>query len=105
VKCFALTGAKIIPPRDNSEGYSSLERPAVRSFGGGNGHTVCLQLAFLSFCASRVTAPPGKGEAGCIFDEIQNLVEPDERLVMDVTRALRGWPWRATPGLSAAGNA
>jgi hypothetical protein len=33
VKCFALlTGAKIVPPRDNSEGYSSPERPAVRCF-------------------------------------------------------------------------
>ena len=35
MKCFALlAGAKIVPPRDNSEVHGSLERPAVRSFGG-----------------------------------------------------------------------
>lgn len=31
VKCFALLTAKIVPPRDISEVYGSLERPAERS--------------------------------------------------------------------------
>jgi hypothetical protein len=29
---------------------------------------------------------PGEGEIGCLFDEIQNLVEPIERSAMDLAK-------------------
>jgi hypothetical protein len=38
VKCIALfTGAKIVPPRNNSEAYGSVERPAVRPIDRSHG--------------------------------------------------------------------
>jgi hypothetical protein len=37
---------------------------------------------------------PGEGEDGCLFDEVQNLVEPDERPVMDDRAGLPSHGWR-----------
>jgi hypothetical protein len=37
---------------------------------------------------------PREGEDGCLFDEIQNLVEPDERPVMDDQAGLPSHGWR-----------
>jgi TonB family protein len=37
---------------------------------------------------------PGEGKVGCLFDEIGNLVEPTERLHMDVQAGLNSHGWR-----------
>jgi hypothetical protein len=48
--------------------------------------------------ASRARAPDSpmssEGEVGCLFDEIGNLVEPTERLHMDVQAGLTSHGWR-----------
>ena len=42
----------------------------------------------------QIVAVPGDGEAGCLFDEIQNLVGPDEQPVTDDRAGLPSHGWR-----------
>jgi hypothetical protein len=54
-------------PQHGSSGWAAAKQDAKRR---GRSHALLREYDSLS---------PGKGESGCLFDEISNLVEPIER--------------------------